>query len=404
MNILSIPMHSGLNRPPHGGQNRSFNLIQQLEKHGNDIIVLEPQEFFDVDDCKLATVYAYPNYRVFHRGWSFLKDLDIWFIGRLVRILQDERVDLIAIEYPSGAFAVKLATLLTKTNVPIVYSPQNVESDFVREVIQQVDQFSPFERKIMLPYLTVLEKLTTKYLADRITAVSDEDKNRFCGKYGLDTEKVAVIQSGCELSNPLDQKTKERFRAEMGLEADSIIVVFHGSYSHPPNKQAIEAIVNYIAPRFAHDESIQFVIYGSDVPRFRQGNVLSLGYVAELHSALSAADIALIPITSGGGTKLKVFDCMNAALPIVTTRKGVQGINLKADVHALVVERVDDTIIDALTYLVKDEHARRLIGTNARRLVEEHYNWERIGEKLDRLYREIIDSYTDARLRRKTNE
>ena len=396
MNILSIPIFYGLSEPSHGGQNRYSHLIQQLAKRGNHIIVLEPQEFFDFDDLKLATIYTYPNYRVFHRGWNLLKDLDIWFVSKLVRIMRYERVDLITIEYPSGAFAVKLATLLTKTNVPIVYSPHNVESDFVREVIQQVDQFSPFERKIMLPYMTAIEKLTAKYLADRIAAVSDEDKNRFCGKYGLDTEKVAVIPSGCELSNPLDQKTKERFRAEMGLEADSLIVVFHGSYSHPPNKQAIEAIVNYIAPRFAHDESIQFVIYGSDVPRFRQGNVLSLGYVAELHSALSAADIALIPITSGGGTKLKVFDCMNAALPIVTTRKGVQGINLKADVHALVVERVDDTIIDALTYLVKDEHARRLIGTNARRLVEEHYNWERIGEKLDRLYREIIDSYRMA--------
>jgi glycosyltransferase involved in cell wall biosynthesis len=404
MNILSIPVYYGLSKPSHGGQNRYFHLIQQLEKRGNHIIVLEPQEFFDVNDRKLATVYVYPNYRVFHRGWSLLKDLDIWFVSKLLRILQDEQVDLVAIEYPSGAFAVKIAALLTKTNVPIVYSPHNVESDFVREVIQQVAQFSQFERMLMLPYMTALEKLTAKYLADRIAAVSDEDKNRFCSNYGLDIDKVAVIPSGCELRNPLDQQAKDRFRAEMGLEADSIIVVFHGSYSHPPNRQAIEAIVNYIAPRFAHDESIQFVIYGSDVPRFRQGNVLSLGYVAELHSALSAADIALIPITSGGGTKLKVFDCMNAALPIVTTRKGVQGINLKADVHALVVERVDDMIIDALTYLVKDEHARRLIGTNARRLVEEHYNWERIGEKLDRLYREIIDSYTDARLRRKTNE
>jgi len=404
MNILSIPVFYGLSKPSHGGQNRYSHLIQQLAKRGNHIIVLEPQDFFDVDDYKLATIYTYPNYRVFHRGWSLLKDLDIWFVSKLVRILRDEPVDLIAIEYPSGAFAVRLATSLTKTNVPIVYGPQNVESDFVREVIQQVALFSQFERKIMLPYLTALEKLTTKYLADRITAVSDEDKNRFCVKYGLDTEKVAVIPSGCELGNPLDQQAKERLRAEMGLEADSVIVVFHGSYSHPPNKQAIATIVNFIAPKFARDKSIQFVIYGSEVPRFRQGNVISLGYVADLHSALSAADIALIPITSGGGTKLKVFDCMSAALPVVTTRKGVQGINLKADVHALIVDDLDETIIDALTYLIHDEHARWRIGTNARRLVEEHYNWECIGEKLDRLYREIIDSYRDARLRRKTNE
>ena len=395
MNILSIPVYYGLSKPSHGGQNRYFHLIQQLEKRGNHIIVLEPQEFFDVNDRKLATVYVYPNYRVFHRGWSLLKDLDIWFVSKLVRILQDEQVDLVAIEYPSGAFAVKIAALLTKTNVPIVYSPQNVESDFVREVIRQVAQFSQFERMLMLPYMTALEKLTVKYVAERITAVSDEDKHRFCSKYGLNPDKVTVIPSGCEISNPPDQQAKDRFRAEMGLDADSIIVVFHGSYSHPPNRQALEIIVNTIAPRFARDKSIQFVIFGSKVPRFTQENVLSLGYVSDLHNALSAADIALIPITSGGGTKLKVFDYMNAALPIVTTRKGVQGIDLEPDVHAVVVERLDG-IIEALMCLINDEHARQRIGANARRLVEEYYNWDRIGETQDRLYREIVDSHKGA--------
>jgi hypothetical protein len=42
-------------------------------------------------------------------------------------------------------------------------------------------------------------------LADRITAVSDEDKNLFSSKYGRDTEKAVVIPSGCELCNPLHQ-------------------------------------------------------------------------------------------------------------------------------------------------------------------------------------------------------
>jgi len=186
-------MHSGLNRPPHGGQNRSFNLIQQLEKHGNDIIVLEPQEFFDLKDLELAKIYTHPNYRVFGRGWNLFKDVDIWFVIKLVQILRREPIDLIVIEHPSGTLAVKLAAALTKTNVPVIYGSHNVDSDFARDVISQVAHFSQLERKIVPPYVTMLEKLTAKYLVNHIIAVSDADKDRFCSKYGLDREKVTAM-------------------------------------------------------------------------------------------------------------------------------------------------------------------------------------------------------------------
>ena len=88
MNVLSIPIHSGLNSPVHGGQNRSVHIIQELKKRGNSIIVLEPQEYFDVADRELAEIYTYPNYRVFRRGLNMLKDVDIWFISKLVLILR----------------------------------------------------------------------------------------------------------------------------------------------------------------------------------------------------------------------------------------------------------------------------------------------------------------------------
>jgi len=59
-------------------------------------------------------------------------------------------------------------------------------------------------------------------------------------------------------------------------------------------------------------------------PKFERANVRSFGFIKDLHQAISIADIALVPITSGGGTKLKIFDYMNAGLPIITTRKALR--------------------------------------------------------------------------------
>lgn len=387
MNILSIAIHYGLSKPLTGGHNRYLHLVHELTKRGNRVIVLEPQVFFDPADLAIAQVYTYRYFRVFGRGLSFSEDLDIWFVTKLLQILENEQVDLISIEHPSGAIAVKMAALLTRSSAPIIYSTQNVESDFAQEVVSQVAQFSRLERRIIPPYVTALEKVTTRYLVGHIIAVSDADRDLFCSKYGVDKEKVTVIPSGCELSDPLDKEAKKRLRARMGFDPNSLIVAFHGTYNHPPNREAIDRITNRIAPTFELDESIVFALYGSDVPKFNRANVRSFGYVEDLHEALSIADIALAPLARGGGTKLKIFDYMNAGLPIVTTPKGIQGIHANDKEHIILVQDSDREIISALKYLAKNRQERERLGLNARRLLENEYTWDLIGDKLDDTYK-----------------
>ncbi|MGB9372356.1 MAG: glycosyltransferase [Halobacteriota archaeon] len=388
MNILSITIHTGLSKPATGARNRYFHIVQELKKHGNHMIVLEPQEFFDVNDLNITTIYTHPNYRLFHRGWNLFKDLDMWFITKLMQILENEQVDLIAIDYPSGVLAVKLASLLTKSNAPIIYSSHNVESNFASEVLSQVTTFSQLERKIIPPYLTVVEKLATRHLVYHIIAVSEADKDLFCSKYHLDRNKVTVIPSGCELLHLLDLQAKERLREQMGFGADDVIVVFHGSYGHPPNKDAIDKITTYIAPMCENDGSLVFALYGTGVPKFERANVRSFGFVKDLHHSISIADIAVVPVTSGGGTKLKIFDYMNAGLPIITTRKGIEGINAKDREQVIIADSINE-IVDAIGYLVRNKQERERLGLSARRLVENEYNWDIIGDKLNSTYQTI---------------
>jgi polysaccharide biosynthesis protein PslH len=387
--ILSIAVHYGLSKPSSGGQNRYAHIIQELRRRGNNVVVLEPQIFFDVSDLERAKIYTYPRYAVFGRSLNLLKDLDIWFLIKLIKIFRSEQIDLIAIDSPYGALAVKLAAKLTKNDAPVIYSSHNVESSFTSEVTPQFAQLSHFERKMIPQYVTALERLTTRHLVDHITAVSDADGRLFRRKYGLNKDKITVIPSGCRLETPLDQQAKKRLRAEMGLDPDSVIVVFHGTYSFPPNREAIDTITDYVAPKFEDDESVLFVLYGSDVPKFERANVRSFGFVEDLHQAVSVADIALVPLRSGSGTKLKLLDYMNAGLPIITTRKGIEGIRANDKEHVVIVDNVDKEMIDAIKYLVQNKQERERLGLNARRLAEDEYGWGIIGDKLDDTYRRL---------------
>ncbi|MDR6891597.1 glycosyltransferase family 4 protein [Falsarthrobacter nasiphocae] len=53
-----------------------------------------------------------------------------------------------------------------------------------------------------------------------------------------------------------------------------------------------------------------------------------LGYVESLEEALSGHRMFLSPVTYGTGVKTKVLDGLSVGLPIVATRKGVEGIPL----------------------------------------------------------------------------
>jgi glycosyltransferase involved in cell wall biosynthesis len=101
-------------------------------------------------------------------------------------------------------------------------------------------------------------------------------------------------------------------------------------------------------------------------------------------------DIAIVPLSSGAGTKLKVFDYMSVGLPIVTTKKGVEGIDITEGTDAIVVEDVDSEFITAIEELIENPSWRQTLGDQARILAETEYNWDTIGGELRDIYAQII--------------
>ena len=161
--------------------------------------------------------------------------------------------------------------------------------------------------------------------------------------------------------------------------------LFHGSYFHQPNREAIDLVRDYIAPEISE---AFFIIAGTDVPIFNQNNIKSVGFIDDIYSLMQIVDIAIVPIYSGGGTRLKILDYMIMGLPIVTTKKGIEGINAKNMENALIVDKVNEKFIDSIRYLIKNKDLRERMRKNNRRLVEE-YSSDVIGEKLNKLYSKI---------------
>jgi len=389
MNILAIPTTVGLSKPQSGGQNRFCNLVKCQAAH-NRIVVLEPDHLHDESDDDVARVYTYHDIEAHRRRLSIFRDINPDFIRKTARIIRDEEIDLIQITHPSGAMAARILGFLTRRKIKIVYDAHNVESEFIQQTFANHDHYSLMERKLIPTYTNLLERVSCQYLFDHITAVSDNDADTFRRRYHLKEGGISVIPSGCNIRSRISDEARNKIREEMGLHPTDVAVFFHGLYGHPPNREGFDLIQTYIAPQFAGtDPDVSFVVGGTQVPKFEEANVRSLGFIADIQN-ITGADIAIVPLRSGGGTKLKIFDYMSAGLPIVTTKKGIEGIDAVNYEHAIIVDEIDEDFIAGIRYLIEHKEERKRIGDNARALAEAKYDWRIIGGNLENLYQTLV--------------
>lgn len=382
--ILSVSAGPNLIDPKTGTDNRLHNLAIQLSKKNEIVALISEEHVKRSSNNLLFKVYG------FKMGSSpYLTDLNINFFITLLRILRNEQINVILIAFPRGIITSKLLCRLLGLDILIVYDAQNFESLRAKEV-----KYSnlPFYKKIIAPiYVPIVERIAVK-LVDHVISVSHEDKELFIKKYNTDTGKITVIPSGTNIINLKSLKDRDEVRGELDVEPEEVVIVFHGTYTYYTNKEAIDLIIGYIAPKIERlYDNVKFIVAGKDVPRLEDKNIKFVGFVENLHSLLNASDIAIVPLLHGGGTKLKILDYMGLGLPIVTTKKGIEGINAKNGEHAIIVDDINEKFINAIKYLINNKEERERLGANARRLAEEEYDWNKIGEKLDKLYRRILE-------------
>ncbi|MCL0048702.1 glycosyltransferase family 4 protein [Dehalococcoidia bacterium] len=390
--LLVYPFGDALDPKGGGAQNRIFNIATQLSKK-NNIIILEPEWFLtDKEGYSRLKIYGFNSYIP-----PFLTDLNLDFHFRLYRILRKKKIDIIQITFPAGIISAKIITKLLRLKVPVVYDAQSVAGIIIKNT---TNPELPFYKRIGgLICIPLLERFAVKF-ADHITSVSHEDKDLFVKAYSVNPAKITVIPSGTNILNPNFVEERRKVRKELDIEPRDIIVIFHGIYTYTPNKEAIDLIISYIAPKIGQlYGNVKFIIAGKDVPRFEENHIKSLGFVEDIYSLLNVADIAIVPLLRGGGTKLKIFDYMGAGKPIVTTKKGMEGIEAEDGEHAIIVDNVDEEFINAIKYLIENKHERERLGRSARKLAEEKYEWNKIGENLDKLYKNLSNKRASSKSR-----
>lgn len=205
----------------------------------------------------------------------------------------------------------------------------------------------------------------------QLCTVVSEDERHLLTQLAPDYTAIEVVPNGVDLD-------AYPFR-DHNMDPKSLI--FCGSCDYGPNYQGISWFIEKVYPLIkAREPEVSLRVTGNNLPLLPTipgSGVTQTGYVEDVKPLVSAACVSVVPILSGGGTRLKILESMALGTPVVSTSKGAEGLKV-ADGENLMIGDSPESFAEAVLRLVKNEQLRKQIAHEARKLVQENYDWPKI--------------------------
>jgi glycosyltransferase involved in cell wall biosynthesis len=181
--------------------------------------------------------------------------------------------------------------------------------------------------------------------------------------------------------------------ARKGISRDQPLrLIFVGNLGYAPNEDAISYLCREILPRLrvALARPVQVSVVGAGASHSLAGlaaasNVLLHGAARDLQPLYAEHDIALAPIRSGGGTRIKILEAFAHEIPVVATTVGIEGIAAGNGEHAMIVD-LPGEFAHACVLLANDPALAHDIAARARQLVDTTYRADLVEAQVLAIY------------------
>jgi len=179
-------------------------------------------------------------------------------------------------------------------------------------------------------------------------------------------EHVAVIPNGYHV--PVDPVGRESVGSPP-------TVLFPGLLTYPPNVEAARLLAGEVGPALrALVPGVQIRVVGEHRSKLDDihdpPSLTVTGWVPDIRTELARADLVVVPLRYGSGTRLKILEAFAQRIPVVSTSVGAEGLGAVDGVHLLIADSVPE-LARACCRLLTDMDLRRTIVSRARAYVLE---------------------------------
>lgn len=156
-------------------------------------------------------------------------------------------------------------------------------------------------------------------------------------------------------------------------------ILFIGGLGWPPNEDAIEWFIKKMFPLIIKAiPNVELHIVGKDNPVFTKTlpiskNIFLHGYQKNLDPFLKKASIFILPFRMGGGVRLKALTALSAGIPIVSTKLGIEGIEVKKNIHYIEANSEKD-FVQKTVRLLKSNKIQESISLQQKKYIKENHS------------------------------
>jgi polysaccharide biosynthesis protein PslH len=297
------------------------------------------------------------------------------FRFRLEHLLQSNRYDLVHVD------SLDLAAYLPAcAGLPVVCVHHDVESALLRR--RAAVERNPWRRSYLQFQAGLMEDVE-RHWCERVTlnvAVSTHDR-ALLQRIGPGS-RVAVVPNGVDPD-------------EFGGNGEAGSgVAYVGGTTPFPNRDALEFFSAQILPALRvlrPDVPVRWIGRASpeEQRHYRDRFQIDLtGYVEDVRPLMRQAACHIVPLRTGGGTRLKIVNSWAMGKPVVATSVGCEGLHAVDGENILIRDDPGD-FANAVRAVLEVPALRRRLGEGARATVDRLYSWDVLG-------RDLIDVYLAA--------
>ena len=300
------------------------------------------------------------------------------FKKRLAEILDKEQFDVVQLEMLYMTPYVD--TIRQHSKAMIVLRAHNVEHKIWERIAKETRFF------VKRWYINHLAKTLKEYelnaleTVDGIAAITRKDAaffRKYCSKPIIDIPYGVYPE---EFTPKSEIEGKPKF--------------YHiGSMNWMPNEEGIRWFIDEVLPKPV--EKVPDFVYhlaGRSMPDWlatmKNPNVDVVGEVPDAKAFVADHDVAIVPLLSGSGIRIKIIESMAMGKTVITTRVGAEGILYDEEVNIIIAEN-KAKMVEAIRTLHENPEIAVRIGQAARKLVEETYDNRKIIARLLMFYEEI---------------
>jgi len=304
------------------------------------------------------------------------------------RAVRGQHFDLVHLDSIHMAACVGPITEAMGGKPRLVYNWHNIESEVMRRY--QAGERSPVRRLYSAITAGQIARLERSILHSAFGHVVCSERERYQLLNIASEARIAVVPNGVDTA----------YFDEPGMPAaPPTRVVFVGLMNYHANVEAAVSFARDIWPRLrSRLPGVTLTIVGaSPAPAVLDLRGLPgievTGTVPDVRPYYREALAAIVPLRTGGGTRLKILEAMAAGVPVISTPLGAEGLDVTPGGNIILADPYDpDTWVRELASVAESGSRRQQLTASARQLVRARYDWNTLGESLCQTYSRWLET------------